>query len=427
MEGRIDTSDHLDNNSDKCVVSCHTLHVGSIPPTRPSLLLGYNSNNSNNNNSSSSKNLARHCETDDLNYSVEMTLREFQQFLEEGQCWYGSQNQNNTTRQSDCAQQQPIGSRNRNRTIMFDPCNALGAEVSLGDFLLHNHNNIDIKVHDAILSEEIQVTDNRRSAVLVIMQRQNQREQERWDDEFDSSLEVQPIHTFDDLMPPNLMNASFDMHTGDGDDEATVDMNESYSEDAFDDDNSHLHDFGGWMNDDEQDFIESPILSVPHLSTLNVPLLSPPQNSTTSDNVANVENSNTLECGRTTIQDNNDGGMKVNHLQPATMKPSVDDALQESCYDTEIISDIKDHGLIYNYGMIAADSIKDSVDSVSVTGIKNDSNDSMRLEVSTKDYGSNGGLGMCGSEHVIAARNFVTLLVLQILILAMSYYLRSLS
>ena len=309
---------------------------------------------------------------------------------------------------------------------MFDPCNALGAEVSLGDFLLHNHNNIDIKVHDAILSEEIQVTDNRRSAVLVIMQRQNQREQERWDDEFDSSLEVQPIHTFDDLMPPNLMNASFDMHTGDGDDEATVDMNESYSEDAFDDDNSHIHDFGGWMNDDEQDFIESPILSVPHLSTLNVPLLSPPQNSTTSDNVANVENSNTLECGRTTIQDNNDGGMKVNHLQPATMKPSVDDALQESCYDTEIISDIKDHGLIYNYGMIAADSIKDSVDSVSVTGIKNDSNDSMRLEVSTKDYGSNGGLGMCRSEHVIAARNFVTLLVLQILILAMSYYLRSL-
>ena len=310
---------------------------------------------------------------------------------------------------------------------MFDPCNALGAEVSLGDFLLHNHNNIDIKVHDAILSEEIQVTDNRRSAVLVIMQRQNQREQERWDDEFDSSLEVQPIHTFDDLMPPNLMNASFDMHTGDGDDEATVDMNESYSEDAFDDDNSHIHDFGGWMNDDEQDFIESPILSVPHLSTLNVPLLSPPQNSTANDNVANIDNSNTLECGSTTIQDNNDGGMKANHQQPATMKPSVDDDLQESCYDTEIISDIKDHGLIYNYGMIAADSIKDSVDSVSVTGIKNDSNDSMRLEVSTKDYGSNGGLGMCRSEHVIAARNFVTLLVLQILILAMSYYLRSLS
>ena len=236
-----DGGDDLRNKNDdeRFNMTCRTLHVGSIPcSASSSLLIEYNHSNNYNG-------IKQQIEVDDtFNYSVEMTLRDFQQFLEEGKCWYNNQRTLGTT------------GRNWSRSMMFDPCNALGAEVSLGDFLMHNHNNIDIKPHDAIHSEEIQTSDNRRSAVLVIMER---RQQLLDDDELNSSLEVQPIHTFDDLTPPNLMNASFDLRNdGDDDDDVvTFDMNESYSEEPFDDDDDDDCDdlaatTGSWWNNSDQ-------------------------------------------------------------------------------------------------------------------------------------------------------------------------------
>lgn len=401
-----------DNSNDKYVVSCRTLHVGSIPYTSPSLLLGYSSSNSSNNHN--------HSDTDALNYSVEMTLREFQQFLEEGQCWYRNQCQSGTTRQSDCTPL-PIG-RNRTGTMMFDPCNALGAEVSLGDFLMHNHNNIDIKVHEAIHTEEIQVTDNRRSAVLVIMERQHQQEHELWDDEFNSSLEVQPIHTFDDLMPPNLMNASFDLHNDDDDDAVTVDMNESYSEDPLDEHYSIIQELGGWVNyddDDDDDNIESAVLSSPPISLFDIPFLKP-MNS--CDSLVIIQH--TKGCGSNVIENENDDSTNIDRQEQCTINGFVNENCRESCHVSEIISHGKENSPIQSFSKYCADSIIPSANTEGIASIRNHCDKKLLLECSTNFRDSNDRMGVRAFEYSFRAETFAAFLVLQFVVLAVSYYIR---
>jgi hypothetical protein len=401
-----DYSGCLSDNNDKYVISCRTLHVGSIPYTSPSLLLGYSSSSN-----SSNDNHINCSDTDALNYSVEMTLREFQQFLEEGQCWYRNQSQNGTTRQSECVPL-PIG-RNRTGTMMFDPCNALGAEVSLGDFLMHNHNNIDIKVHEAIHTEEIQVSDNRRSAVLVIMERQHQQEHEVWDDEFNSSLEVQPIHTFDDLIPPNLMNASFDLHNDDDDDAVTVDMNESYSEDPLDDQYSIIQDLGGWVNydddDDDDENIESVVLSSSPISLFDIPFLKP-MNSSVS--LVIIQHSN--ECGSNIIEHENDDSTNIDCQQQCTMNGFVNENCQESCHlVSEIIVHGKEHSPIQSYSNYCCDSIIPTADT-----------EGMILECSTNFRDSIERIDISTFECSFCTETFAAFMMLQFVVLAVSYYLR---
>ena len=401
--------DYLNSNSNinddnYAVVSCRTLHAGSIPNNSlslPSSLLhlGY---------SIGSCNL---CEMDDTNYSVEMTLRDFQQFLEEGQCWY------NPNRSSQIGNNTRQIRRNRSsRTLMFDPCNALGAEVSLGDFLMHNHNNIDIKVHDAIHSEEIQISDNRRSAVMVIMMERRQQPQYQhseqnqllFDDEFNSSLEVQPIHTFDDLLPPNLMNASFDMHNDD-DDAATVDMNESYSEEPFADDNSIIsQEFGGWLHCDENDDDNDPttiLFAPPTIAMLDKSSFNTTTGSTSGNILTDIDpNKNTNSCDEEIGND-----LKI------TAHVNDDHSL-----------DIRENNCMRSTDTVIMSHSADKEDlATRITGahVKN-----LFVDCTTDDNDDNlDVIGICQPKYIVVTQNFASLLALQLLALAISHGLRYLS
>jgi hypothetical protein len=162
------------------LLSCRTLHAGSIPH---------------------SVNVSIPLSAQNFDSSVEMTLRDFQKYLEQCGCWY-----NNTIFEA--------GSK---AALHLDPCSHFGVEVSLQDFIMNGHLHV---VEQSITdwTEEIQVNDSSRSAVLVMMEQND-------------CLEVQTLHTYDDLAPPNLLNASFDQDDGDS---VTVDMNESCSSYQFD-------------------------------------------------------------------------------------------------------------------------------------------------------------------------------------------------
>jgi hypothetical protein len=357
-----------------------------------------------------------------------MTLRDFQQFLEEGQCWHNSSSHNTSGSSTTTQRQQQLQlGRNWSRTFLLDPCNALGAEVSLGDFLMHNHNNIDIKVHEAIQTEEIQVTDNRRSAVLVITERRQHHHQEHeiWDDEFNSSLEVQPIHTFDDLTPPNLMNASFGLQNDD--EAATVDMNESYSEDPYDESGDSVQELGGWISydeDDEEDGndnINSFILPLRPMSLYDLPLM-PPQNN--SSILSNVERPDAIEFGAKLIQPKSDDRTNINCLENRAIESFRYDDSRELCIDSDGASHNNDVSPTQNAIINFADSSKHAADSDGAARIERIRNETLIAECSTDGLGSHDQTSMCRSNNNIATHSFLSFIVVQILALAISYYLR---
>lgn len=166
------------------LLSCRTLYAGSIPDST-AVSIPFSAQN--------------------FDSSIEMTLRDFQTYLEQCGCWY-----NNTI--FDAGSKAPLH---------LDLCCHLGVEVSLQDFILNGELHVvEHRITD--WTEEIQVNDSSRTAVLVMME-QNE------------CLEVQTLHTYDDLVPPSLLNASFDHDDGDS---ATVDMNESCSSYQHDEDDN---------------------------------------------------------------------------------------------------------------------------------------------------------------------------------------------
>ncbi len=350
-------------------------------------------------------------EVDDaFNYSVEMTLRDFQQFLEEGQCWYSNQRTLGTT------------GRNWSRSTMFDPCNALGAEVSLGDFLMHNHNNIDIKLHDAIHSEEIQTSDNRRSAVLVIMERRQQQPQQPLDDdELNSSLEVQPIHTFDDLTPPNLMNASFDLRNdGDDDDVATFDMNESYSEEPFDDDDNNRDDLaetaGGWWNNSDE------VVEHNDRAVWRAPPFATTPNNVGSIAVAAQHSNDTTMTLRWTSEPR-DGSDDESYCGRNIDYYMNEDQNGDEYEDCDVPSHITDHCLIH-----CMDRINRSIGDIQLGDFDN----SPAPQSLTDDVNGINGFALgttcqTTTKYMVVTQTFVSLFVVQLVVLAAAYFLRCLS